>query len=195
MKENIKSTSSHTTKSIDTARASSLARQHEKAILIVLAYLIGFITAFIAFKLSDGKEWSMSNIPESRGQEETSRLEAIMKEGDLYAHRGGVERALSVYSEREAKEDGFHYDVPVTSASPNDRFLHYCVQPTADSDTCDNFIYSFDEDVVYRVKNSDGQITSAVGEDAESVWLIDGKLSLGDYQSVSADAPWQMDAR
>ncbi|OGG41811.1 hypothetical protein A2837_01190 [Candidatus Kaiserbacteria bacterium RIFCSPHIGHO2_01_FULL_46_22] len=174
------------------ATPSLVIKQHEQAILVVLAYLIGFITAFIAFKLAEDNSWSPIVEAERSQYEMMSNLEVLVKGGNLYAARNGIEHALSVYADREEEEDGFHYSVLVASVSPDNRFVHYCVQPTATSDTCTNFIYSSEEDVIYRVKNGEEQMSVLADLTTDSGWMEDGKLSLPGHQSVSADTPWKM---
>ena len=177
-----------------TITPSSLIKQHEQAILVVLAYIIGFTTAFIAFKLAVDNHWSTIIVSERSGYEMMNNLEVLVKGGNLYAQKDGKERVLSVFADRAEAADGFHYNVLVASVSPDNRFIHYCVQPTSASDTCINFIYAFDEDVIYRVKNGEDQMSVLADLTTESGWLKDGRLSLPGYWSISANTPWQMAA-
>ncbi len=172
----------------------SLVSKHEQAFLVILAYVIGFTTAFIAFKLSDDSRFYDSLAANSHDTTSESRNEVSVsiKNGDLVLKNGDRDRVVSAKSYDSNVEDGFHREVMSAAVSPNGRFLHYCVEMDAEADSCVNFVYSVNNDTIYRVKDQSGQIESGEEALSDSGWLADGRLHLFNKQSVGADKPWQM---
>lgn len=167
-------------------------RHHEPALLVVLAYVIGFTTAFIAFKLAGDRSWLYSADQSAQSGESVGERPALLiKESGLFIGMNGQERVLSAKLSDGDFIDGFHSDIASARVSPDGKFVHYCVV-TDDPDNCVNFVYSVARDMSYRVKNGDERFVSKI-EDTDSFgWDSFGRLVLGDYQSASADEPWRI---
>lgn len=175
------------------ALSSIFSFKHEQALLVALAYLIGFTTAFIAFRLSDDTRFydnlnaSLNVSTMHEGFPEISLIN-----GDLLVNKDGVDRIVSAKSMSLEVEDGFHREVITASISPNGRFLHYCVIVSDGTDSCANFVYSIEDNIVHRVKNSGGQVKSDETSLRENNWSDDGRLNLNNSQSTSPEQPWQI---
>lgn len=167
-------------------------KHHEPALLVVLAYVIGFTTAFIAFKLADDRAWlSAVDLSSQEEQRSGERPALMLKEGGLFIDINGQERVLSAKLLDGDFIDGFHSDIASARVSPDGKFVHYCVV-TDDPDRCINFVYSLARDMSYRVKNGDERFISKVEDTNTFGWDSFGRLVLGDYQSASIDEPWRI---
>lgn len=172
----------------------SFVSKHEQALLVALAYVIGFTTAFIAFRLSDDARFydNLAANSHDTTSEVRGGVSVAIRNGDLVLRNGGRDRVVSAKSIDDTVEDGFHREVMSATISPDGRFMHYCVEMDMEADSCVNFVYSVDKDTIYRVKDQSGQIESGEEALADSGWLADGRLHLFNKQSVDADKPWQM---
>lgn len=175
---------------------------NDKAILIVLAYVIGFTTAFIAFGLtnvnyegysktayytnsSENKKFQVSG--SIRGTREVSTRTAS---DGLYALVNGHERVLSAQAITATEgHEGYHHDIVLTDVSPDARYIYFCSQQVAANEMCDSFIYDISSDVVYRVKYSDSQVRLPVSNPDVS-WTTDSRLAIDGH--ISASVPWQI---
>lgn len=167
--------------------------KHEQALLVALAYVIGFTTAFIAFKLSDDTRlYDLSANTHNLARKDSQHFDVSIKHGDLLATKDGIDRVVSAKSDSLEVEDGFHSEILSASISPDGRFMHYCVVVDPESDSCANFVYSTMEDIIYRVKNQGEQVMSERSSVSSEGWGEDGKLMIAGRYSLSADKPWEI---
>lgn len=172
-------------------------KNHEPALLVVLAYVIGFTTAFIAFHLSEQDDWAATldyvgttSVIESVA----TGTKLLIQDDGLFVEKDGKERVLSAKTNDAQADDGFHVRIIAATLSPDENFVHYCVQIREESDKCVNYIYSVDADLVYRVKNDTEEVFSLIEDGKNLAWDKDGSLVLVGYQSVDALEPWRMAA-
>ncbi len=170
---------------------------HTKAILIGLAYLIGFTTAYIAFELNDvSPKYFEEDNSQSEGRvvQQASAygaVETIVTDEGLFVTNGERQRIISAKGSEEDLEFGFHREVVSSSVSLDGTMVHYCASMD-DSDSCYHFIYVVSEDMVYPVKNKENLVMSDNAVAKSSFWLPDNTLSIGGVLSLSSSTPWLM---
>lgn len=170
---------------------------HTKAILVGLAYVIGFTTAYIAFELND---YSSSYVvkenyqTESRVVQQASAYGAVRtitnSEGLFVASDEG-ERIISAATNEDDLEFGFHKEIVSTSVSQDGTMVHYCATMD-DTDSCYHFVYVISEDVVHPVRDKDRLLVTSSMVAKESNWLTDNRLSIGGTLSQDSTTPWLM---
>ncbi len=171
--------------------------KHEKVIILSLAYVIGFVTAYIAFgvnspyfsqdsSVESGDEFSYGLRSSQHKYEKVS----VDDESDgLYALLDNKKRILSAQViDSDKVGPGFHIDVIKSVVSNDKNFIYYCTQ-NGETEDYMSFIYDVNTDIVHSVGvNSDSKLTINDMETAE--WHNDGRLSLGDFVSVKPSEPW-----
>lgn len=181
------------TNGVSAMELAETSKRHEHAMIVVLAYIIGFVTALIAFHIGKNN-WpelvDYSGFKSQVGYHSHDDVDVVIKEGSLFAIDDRNERIISAYSATDTGLDGFHYRIINASVSPKGHYVHYCVQLTAQEESCYNFVYSIDKDTVYRVTSGDGQVMSEL-EGPDSVqWTKDERLMIGDTVSSLQGNSW-----
>lgn len=166
--------------------------RHERVALLITAYIIGFITAFIAYGLSsttDLEVVKVVNVPQTFEAKQSanvhnatgSNMQVYKDEQGLHVTSLSNDKILlsaavdmSVDSELIGV-DGIHYDIPFSSISPSKTKIYFCEQPTADSETCKPFLYDVEEDIVYPVLDNAERIEFVIAEHSAK-WNIDNQL-------------------
>lgn len=175
---------------------------NDKALLIILAYTIGFITAYIAFGLTgvneNGYEKTAyySNVAEGKKFQVTGEVRGTRKvdtrvtADGLYALIDGSERVLSAQaiSATEGKP-GYHHEIVITEVSPDGQYIFYCAQLTASSQNCSSFVYEISSDSIYRVKHDGSQIALSAAN-AQVRWTVSGDLQIDGH--LSSGKPWNI---
>ncbi len=173
--------------------------ENEKAILISLAYLIGFLTAYIAFSLNGGTTVEHQRLAEHRpyalaGSEQVAaasgRVGIHNDDEGLFVVNHGRERIISAKMNASEYEPGFHRGIASTAVSGDDNFVHYCAMMTVSDDQCSHFVYVVDEDKVYRVSHAGAPLITSTNEAMNAAWSDINLLSVGDRVSVNAATPW-----
>ena len=175
--------------------------QNEKAIIVVLAYVIGFTTAFIGFGLNDGSHHKAYHAGHAHVQKNVSissslgseNVTTLIQDDGLYALIGGSKRVLSAQAiASQVPQSGYHHMVVAIEVSPNAEFIHYCSQETEDATTCLHFVYDLATALVYRVKHDGGvQMESPIGG-VDAGWSADNKLIVAGHVSMTSLEPWRM---
>lgn len=170
---------------------------HTKAILVGLAYLIGFTTAYIAFELNDvSPSYAVKDngVTESRVIQQASAYGAVRAvttpEGLFVASQDG-QRIISAAAGGEDLEFGFHKEIVSASVSHDAAMVHYCATMD-DSDSCYHFVYVVSEDVVHPVRSDDEVVVTSSAVAKSSTWLSNNLLSIGGVFSLSGTSPWLM---
>ena len=184
----------------EVSASSSVHMSHEKAMLIGLAYLIGFVTAYIAFAvnashiapvMSDTKNHTPTIVNNRAAASEA--IKAIANDEGLFVMNGEVERIISAKVDDASTGPGYHRQISAVTVSGSGEFVHYCALMNDTDDVCSNFVYSVDADTVYRVSNSDGPIDTSTQEASDAHWNEAGLLVIGERASVSAETPWVLE--
>ena len=181
--------------------------RHEKVTIVLLAYIIGFTTAFIAFGIdNDGSLTKYSHPDNNRAQSQVRvepknnnqesvapTLGSVVESDGLYALIDGQERVLSALAiTANQPRDGFHYSIIDTDVSNNGQYIYYCAQQMSSDKNCLLYIYELSSDSVYRAKNDQGQQISLPVSDAKLSWRDDDRLMTGEYISKDSSKPWYM---
>jgi hypothetical protein len=192
--------------------------KHEKAVLIVVAYIIGFTSGFIAFGISGGFRTTTvdavatpapfipadytpptENPPLVEDLPATSPVDEIVsyEEGKLYATVKGERFVLSLHNDVMSTENvegfstqGIHAALPVYSSSPDGRFVHFCEQQTEVAE-CTHFVFDTEANVIQPVSVNGRKLVTSDDIAKTAIWSTDGLL-IERYRSYTADAPWKM---
>jgi hypothetical protein len=179
--------------------------RHEKAALIVAAYVIGFVTAFIAFGLTKINPETKVLLIEAKDalssqKEEVHNFVTSVGFGadGLYSITQDTERILA--ADRNAlaasvvlatAEPGFYYEIIDAEASRDGRFIYYCEQLTKEAENCDPYVYVLAEDTLYHVKKDDMAFYPII-QSHESMWTDDSMLMVNDAVSNDPNRPWEL---
>ena len=170
--------------------------RNEKAFIVVLAYIIGFTTAFIAYgvptlETHQDKKSSSQKIAEQSG----SIVTAYVNETGLFAETQAGSVIISAKAtEQSIQKDGWHYDIATASVSPNGRFVHYCEQSLEIPTECKHFVYVAENHTVHRVTRNGTQLVSDTNT-VSNPWTNDNRLQFGTSESNSSVNPWVLTAQ
>ena len=161
--------------------------RNERVAILLASYIIGFITAYIAFgvvQLEDHVDFAqvsnqhMASVIASREQSSVSNaFIATDKEGLILIHNGErtLLSAVETASTDSLLQDGVHVAISDYSLSPDQSHVYFCEIPFAESDSCRPYLYSIDDGVVYPVEIQGERVAFAtVGQ--EVTWSEDGAL-------------------
>jgi len=173
------------------------------ALILVLSYIIGFTTAYIAFGIDkpvgEQQEYNTNNMVSahfSKDVDTHTNVGIAVREDGLYALLGDKTRILSAQAaSASASRPGWHYKVIETAVSPNNRYVYYCVQMSEASSECVHYVYQVDEDIVYKVSQADGEQLSSDINSTDAGWTETNLLSLNGYISASVAEPWRVVSR
>lgn len=183
--------------------------KHERITLVILAYVIGFSTAFIAFNfvnqgyLAQHDNYS-SNYQYISDQKQIKTIDeepsvdlVVEKKSDgLYALFGNNSRILSAQAiSATSAVDGYHFEVFNPSVSPSGLYINYCAQLLATDSDCKHYLYNVETDTTYKVTMPNGeQLVSDIVE-IFAEWLPGDILTTTDYISANGSAPWELFAK
>jgi hypothetical protein len=188
-------------------------QKHERITIVILSYLIGFTTAFIAFSFQtvpsepdfyqSDQSYAVVDNSASVSQTSTDNKDNALKTvsvdekmDGLYAIIDGKERIMSAQAiSATSAIPGFHHQLFEVEISPNTEYIHYCAQSLDTDDFCSHFIYSVVNDVTYVVSNPDGQRLTSSIQDVDVIWSEDNTLIAGLWESASTETPWKLIAR
>lgn len=135
--------------------------RHERVVMVISAYLIGFTTAFIAFGVTQIEDTvnfvyvpapaQTASVAQAVAPSETSlAAEARINDTGLVYVQNGNEVLVSAFGEADGV-DGVHQSIFEFSLSPDKQFLYFCEVPSADIEACKPFVYVAKADTVYPV--------------------------------------------
>ena len=177
--------------------------KHEKAIIMLAAYVIGFTTAYISFGIGNDIEQKNDYIAVYSvvdevatdnsievNESESSTLEEtesglMFKKGD-YERLVTVNKAALIASGFNAEDYGYVSLVDY-KISPDKKYVYYCEQETQD-DYCSPYVYSPTLDVIYPVSFVEGNKVDLLEYSAE--WRDDGVLVISGDSSSDPESPW-----
>lgn len=173
--------------------------KQQQALIIVLSYVIGFSTAFIAFNLTDVQEKSNNakNGPISNSSAETNhkiekvvtdtKVKTMINNEGLFVVHDGKERIISAKANSsDDLGDGYHKDVSASMVSPDGSYVYYCAEAGSDDESCSCFIYSLADDAVYKIIIDGKQLVTSKKESLFVSWLPDNSLKISDQLVLSA---------
>lgn len=186
--------------------------RHERVALVIVAYIIGFVTAFIAFGVNSMHEEQLSanlrssstqvaHAEQQRPQGSSPRISKILiGENGLFAESNGYERLLSVdiatlpaTAISGFGEDGYFYKVIDALVSEDGQYAYYCEQQKKGDTTCRSFVYSLADDTLHFVKVNGKRYESPI-DNHRAAWGKDSVLTLDEAVSSSSSEPWLLSA-
>ena len=179
--------------------------ENERVYILIFSYLIGFVTAYIAFGVAvtpdntqtavvlTAADQAARDIPTAAESAPPAGPPSLSERADgLYVMVGGEERIISGQSLTDTAADGFHTKIISAAISPNEEFVVYCAQTATTAALCQPFVYDIAANVIYRVTVGDtNQQLSVSISDADINWL-DDRLVIADYLSLDGEVPWRV---
>lgn len=158
--------------------------RNERVAILIAAYVIGFITSYIAFgltQLSDKFVYvptvqTASVVSATQSASESVAIPAINKDG-LVVVKDNEVRLLSALAapSDDVLPEGSHVSIADYALSPDGQHVYFCEVPAADLGVCRPYIYDVAEDMLYPVL-SDGQRVAFDTEGETVYWSSDGTL-------------------
>ncbi|MFN3692804.1 MAG: hypothetical protein ACK4SL_01735 [Candidatus Paceibacteria bacterium] len=188
--------------------------KHEKAVLVVLAYIIGLTSGFIGFGISNHFSLETSEVvvapdfvpegyipPTGNPPEDvvptTTEEVARYEDGKLYAYVHGDRFVLSLSNEIMPVENvegfatqGIHKKIPTYSASADHRFVHFCEQQT-EVEECTHYIFDVEENVIQPVSFNGKKFITNISDALTAAWNGDA-ITIGQYSSAAVATPWKL---
>lgn len=178
-------------------------QNHQEALLVILSYIIGFITAFIMFGLADNgsyKEVHLNQLPDDSliDDERTAGggFPTVMpslredEEGLFVQYASESDEIIAAKTSEAIAKPGFYVAIIASKLSPSTDYANYCAQMDADSEACHHFIYSLEDHKTYLVKHEDGTPLVTGNDEADSLnWTSDFEVSMNG-KTASAESNW-----
>lgn len=166
---------------------------HVPAILVALAYLIGFVTSYIAFELNDRTyvPHTLDQAPVTQQAVVYEAVRTVTTDEGFFVTENGQERIISAAQLEGELTPGYHRAIAASSVSPDGEFVYYCaVMDRADS--CLPFVYSRSEDVVHSVSDVNGRMEIGLVSAREASWNANGSLTIDGRVSIDTARPWEL---
>ncbi|MEM9336255.1 MAG: hypothetical protein AAGA35_00155 [Patescibacteria group bacterium] len=189
--------------------------KNERGIILILAYIIGFTSGYIAFGYQDNYllkqpkpslEQTKQQIQGEQMVAEPSLTTSVPEEGSgrlryasgvlEYVHEDGTVRALSFLQTPSlaasallgADQQGVHTALDAYNTSPDERFAFFCEQKL-DQSQCYPFVYDSTEDEIRFVREREVPFPISIDVARRVYWNEDG-IVLGEFHSRQKDQPW-----
>jgi hypothetical protein len=183
-----------------------IGTRHEKAVIVLTSYVIGFTTAFIAFGLTtmhySDKQMSkraphMQSAKKVDYKEVHNNISAIgTDESGLYVTIGGYNRIIS--GNKNALEasviasitgPGYAVKHHMPQVTEDGWFAFYCEQAEEGATDCAPFVYSLFDDTIHKV-TLDGVHESLTIDDVNVSWAENNQLIINSFTSSDPKMPW-----
>ena len=124
--------------------------RHERAIIVTLAYIIGFTSAFIAYGIhpntdpqpTNSEVQNVAGIATAIPERLITQDDVILDSRGLFVIRDGEEYPVSAYLRSGVEPGpGYHVSIDSISLTNNGRRLYYCAQETIEEVGCTGYIY------------------------------------------------------
>ena len=181
--------------------------RHEKIALVIASYVIGFITAYIAFGVNQLISAQLAVVIPTNTYVPTLAKKATEKApekittlimGDDGLSAVTQERALLLSANKRVlgssvigSTAGFHTSVIGAEADPNGLFVYFCEQSLDTDEDCVPYVFSLEEEKVHRVKINTEKSTLSLATHQAS-WTEEGLLLIGAATSENTLAPWNL---
>ncbi len=182
--------------------------RHDRAIITVAAYVIGFATAYIAFGVDISPHTKIEHYsnPAQHYVQSDSRTQghivsAVIEGDGLRVTFANGERLLSARNLKAESQvasviassgtSGIHHAIVDAEISRNNKFVYFCEQLTVNAETCDPYIYEVEKDVLHHV-TLNGEVFSPQIENHTSSWSPAGALAVDFNLSKNTEEPWSL---
>jgi hypothetical protein len=193
--------------------------RHERAALVIAAYVIGFTSAFIIYASVQTNSVNdvFINMPaasnpaaviESQSQTEEPVVEntapaAVEKDVRLTYEKGLLEITINNEShllsfnpeitgfdaDFDSLSQGFHFGEIEYKASDDDRFVFFCERHDADDEACNGYVYELDTNVIHQITQEGEPVFVSKASVAKVNWT-EGGLEIGKSFSANENVPW-----
>lgn len=187
-----------------------IGTRHEKAVIVLTSYVIGFTTAFIAFGLTNMhykgdmyKNYGDGNMQHKNVdyKKEHKNISAIGTDEDgLFVTVGGYNRIISGKKAsleasviKSMTGPGYAYEHHKAVVSNDGWFAFYCEQAKEEVKECLPFVYSLFDDTVHTV-TLDGTQRTLDTETFTVAWSDENYLLINDFISKNTEKPWYFES-
>lgn len=179
-------------------------QNHQQALIVVLSYIIGFVTAFIMFGLADNginrEEVHLNQLPDDSLVDDERMVSGLFPavmpslreddEGLFVLYAGEPEQIVAAKTDEAIAQPGFYVAIIASKMSPSFDYANYCAQMDANSEACHHFIYSLEDHKTYLVKHENGAPLVTGNDEADSLyWTGDSEVSIAG-KTASQESNW-----
>jgi len=159
--------------------------RNERVAILITAYIIGFITAYIAFgvvQLDDANTFAQVTSQNAASVIQSQAVESnvfigVDAEGLFLTTDSGRTLLSATVSEDNSGyfQDGAHVAISNYELSADNAYVYFCELPSAGSESCRPYIYSLAEEVVYPVLVNGERVAFDAKSNSVS-WSAGGEL-------------------
>lgn len=188
--------------------------RHERAALVTIAYIIGGITAFIAFGVNAllinqhaGMPAAVvTALPDNLTAAAPSDISDNVVPNDTVRYEGGIlevqtvdgvktlsfnPQVLGIEVSQDFQQQGFHYGTPVWKVSTSGQFVFFCERHDPVSTDCLAFVYDVLRGSIHPVSYA-GDRNPINAELATAARFENDQLFIGNLRSESTVNPWNL---
>ena len=168
--------------------------KHERVGIVVVAYIIGFTTAYIAFGVNQlGLSTAINSVASSASvvQSQLNQVSASVTPAGLVATINGEPVTLSATMADPASgvlPEGYNVAITDFALSPNNKYVYYCERPSMEVDSCRPYVYSIADRGAHPLTQNGARVAFAIDAPAAH-WNADGSLTANG--ATSKGQPWQ----
>lgn len=176
--------------------------RHDRVILVISAYIVGFTTAFIAFGMNtaskEKKPIAYSDFEQVQTVQETRTTQVFLgiDSDGLFVSTPEENQLLTVNREtysantiNSVPTPGMHVAVIDAELSRDESFAYFCEQLDEAVTTCDPYVYSLSEHTLHPVTINGEEVHPEISGHS-SAWTTDNRLYLNGALSDSTQEPW-----
>lgn len=147
----------------DTINPNMDGTRNERVAILITSYVIGFITAYIAFgvvqldkavQIVEIPSSQVASVITSQKYSSPSATYIAMDNEGLVVIQNNQRTLLSVTDTIDSElsfTDGVHYAISDYKLSPDKTYIYFCEVPSAESDSCRPYTYSVENEEMYPV--------------------------------------------
>jgi hypothetical protein len=161
--------------------------RNERVGILVASYIIGFITAYIAFgviQLEDSLEFvqvptqNMASVIASQQVKSSTETYVAVDSVGLIIIKDNERTLLSATGDANQSDffdEGEHVAISDYSLAPDKMHVYFCELPSQDADSCRPYIYSLVDSTVYPVLVK-GERVAFEAKDHKASWSAESEL-------------------
>jgi len=173
--------------------------RNERVIILITSYIIGFLTAYIAFGVINlEEEIRFVYVPTQQtaavAASDTPDVRVYVNETGLIFDNGQEQQvvsALSIPTEGAALAEGDTVVIVNYSLSKDSQYVYFCEQPSLSAQSCIPYVYSVAENTLHPV-TVEGERVAFDSATHDATWNTQGRLIADNYASVDSSTPWEL---